>query len=187
MYQISKLSTVHGQILRHLKNVWQPYRQTHRHRSPPILWASFHEAKKGIEYDPLIDWYWSVIIISFIYLLISMNKIAFCRNIELSYEVNDTRLSPFRYQSMPIEAITPIWYMVVAMVGQIVQVTYWWSCVAYSGLLKVVKSMTGSFFSLLGRFNRSSKSARAWVWSSTSWVQSCRSYQWSYQWSWETY
>ena len=46
MYQISKLSTVHGQILRHLKNVWQPYRQPHRHRSPPILWASFHEAKK---------------------------------------------------------------------------------------------------------------------------------------------
>ena len=45
MYQISKLSTVHGQILRHLKNVWQPYRQPHRHRSPPILWASFHEAK----------------------------------------------------------------------------------------------------------------------------------------------
>ena len=37
VYQISKLSTVHGQILRHLKNVWQPYRQPHRHRSPPIL------------------------------------------------------------------------------------------------------------------------------------------------------
>ena len=48
MYQISKLSTVHGQILRHLKNVWQPYRQPHRHRSPPILWASFHEAKNVI-------------------------------------------------------------------------------------------------------------------------------------------
>ena len=47
MYQISKLSTVHGQILRHLKNVWQPYRQPHRHRSPPILWASFHEAKNN--------------------------------------------------------------------------------------------------------------------------------------------
>ena len=91
-----------------------------------------------------------------------------------------TRLSPFRYQSMPIEAIAPIWYMVVAMVGQIVPVTYWWSCVAYSDLLKVAKSVTGSFFSRLGRFNRGSKSARAWVWSSTSWVQSCRSYQWSY-------
>ena len=52
---------------------------------------------------------------------------------------------------MPIEAITPIWYMVVAMVGQIVPVTYCWSCVAYSGLLKVVKSVTGSFFGRLGR------------------------------------
>ena len=59
---------------------------------------------------------------------------------------------PFRYQSMPIEAITPIWYLVVAMVGQIVPVTYWWSCVAYCGLLKVAKSVTGSFFSRLGRF-----------------------------------
>ena len=77
---------------------------------------------------------------------------------------------------MPIVAITPIWYMVVAMVGQIVPVTYWWSCVAYSGLLKVAKSVTGSFFSRLDRFNRGSKSARAWVWSSTSWVQSCQSY-----------
>ena len=48
VYQISKLSTVHGKSLRHLKNVWQPYRQPHRHRSPPILWASFHEAKKGV-------------------------------------------------------------------------------------------------------------------------------------------
>ena len=61
---------------------------------------------------------------------------AYCRNIGLTYEVNDTRLSPFPYQSMPIEANTLIWYMVVAMVGQIVSVTYWWSCVAYSGLLK---------------------------------------------------
>ena len=77
---------------------------------------------------------------------------------------------------MLIEAITPIWYMVVAMVGQIIPVTYWWSCVAYSGLLKVAKSVTGSFFSRLGRFNRGSKSERAWMWSSTSWVQSCRSY-----------
>ena len=41
-------------------------------------------------------------------------------------------------------AITPIWYMVMAMVGQIVLVTYWWSCVAYSSLLKVAKSVTGS-------------------------------------------
>ena len=49
--------------------------------------------------------------------------------------------------------------MVVAMVSQIVPVTYWWSCVAYSGLLMVVKSMTGSFLSRLGRFNRGSKSA----------------------------
>ena len=57
-----------------------------------------------------------------IYQLIGTDKIAFCRNIGLSYEVNDTRLSPFRYQSMPIGAITPIWYMVVAMVGQIVLV-----------------------------------------------------------------
>ena len=136
--------------------------------------------KKGIEYDPFIDWYWSVIIISFIYQFIWTNKIAFCPNIVLSYEVNDTRLSPFRYQSMPIEAITPTWYMVVAMVGEIVLVTYWWSCVAYSGLLKVVKGVTGSCFSRLGRFNRGRKSARAWVWLSTSWVQSCRSYQWSY-------
>ena len=73
----------------------------------------------------------------------------------------DTRLSPFRYQSISIEAITPTWCMVVAMVGQIVPVTYWWSCVAYSGLLKVAKSVTGSFFSWLGRFNRGSESARA--------------------------
>ena len=136
--------------------------------------------KKGFEYDPFIDWYWSVIIISFIYQIVWTNRIVYCRNIGLSYEVNDTRLSPFRYQSMPIEAITPIWYVVGAMVVQIVPVTYWWSCVAYSGLLKVAKSVTGSFFSRLGRFNRGSKSARAWVWSSTSWVQSCRSYQWSY-------
>ena len=136
--------------------------------------------KKGIEYDQFIDWYWSVIIISFIYQFILTNKIIYCRNIGLNYEVNDTRLSTFRYQSMPIEVIAPIWYMVVAMVGQIVPVTYWWSCVAYSGLLKVAKSVTGSFFSRLVRFNRGSKSARAWVWSSTSWVQSCRSYQWSY-------
>ena len=57
----------------------------------------------------------------------------------------------------------PIWYMVVAMVGQIVPVTYWWSCVAYSGLLKVAKSVTGSFFSRLGHLNPGSKSARAWV------------------------
>ena len=64
---------------------------------------------------------------------------------------------------MPIDAITPIWYMVVAMVGQIVPVTYWWSCVAYSGLLKVAKNVTGSSFSRLGRFNRGSTSARAWV------------------------
>ena len=57
--------------------------------------------------------------------------IVYSQNIGVSYEVNDTRLSPFRYQSMPIEAITPIWYMVVAMVGQIIPVKYWWSCVAY--------------------------------------------------------
>ena len=63
---------------------------------------------------------------------------------------------------MPIDAITPIWYMVMAMVGQILPVTYWWSCVAYSGLLKVAKSVTGSSFSRLGRFNRGSTSARAW-------------------------
>ena len=63
---------------------------------------------------------------------------------------------------MPIEAITPIWYKVVATVGQIVPVTYWWSCVAYSGLLEVAKSVMGSFFSRLGRFNRGSKSAREW-------------------------
>ena len=113
------------------------------------IWEEF--IKKGIEYDPFIDWYWSVIIISFIYQFIWTNKIVYCRNIGLSYEVNDTRLSPFRYQSMPIEAITPIWYTVVAMVGQIVPVTYWWSCVAYSGLLKVVKSVTGSFFKLVGK------------------------------------
>ena len=136
--------------------------------------------RKGVEYDPFIDWYWSVIIISIIYQFIWTNKIVYCRNIGWSYGVNDTRLSPFRYQSMPIEAITPIWYMVVAMVGQIIPVTYWRSCVAYSGLLKVDKSVTGSFFSRLSRFNRGSKSARAWVRSSTSWVQSCRSYQWSY-------
>ena len=135
--------------------------------------------KKGIEYDPFIDWYWFVIIISVIYQIVWTKKIVYCRNIGLSYWVNDTRLSHFRYQSMPIEAITPIWYTVVAMVGQIVPVTYWWSCVAYSDLLKVAKSVTGSFYSRLGRFKRGSKSARAWVWSSTSWVQSCRSYQWS--------
>ena len=52
--------------------------------------------KNGIEYDPFIDWYWSVIIISFIYHFIWTNKIAYCRNIRLSSEVNDTRLSPFR-------------------------------------------------------------------------------------------
>ena len=52
------------------------------------IWEEF--IKKGIEYDPFIDWYWSVIIISFIYQLIGKNKIAFCRNIGLSYEVNDT-------------------------------------------------------------------------------------------------
>ena len=136
--------------------------------------------KKGIEYDPFIDWYWSVIIISFIYHFIWTNKIVYCRNIGLSYEFNDTRLSPFRYQSMPIEAITPTWHMVVAMVGQIVPVMYWWSCVAYSGLLKVAKRVMGSSLSRSGRFNRGSTSSRAWVWSSTSWVQSCRSYQWSY-------
>ena len=111
-------------------------------------------------------------IISFIYQFIWTKEIVYCRNIGLSYEVNDSKLSPFRNQSMPIEAITPIWYMVVAMVGHIVPVTYWWSCVAYSGLLKVAKSVTGSFFSRLGRFNRGSKSARAWVWSSASWAQS---------------
>ena len=142
------------------------------------IWGEF--IKKGIEYDAFIDWYWSFIIISFIYQFIWTNKIVYCRNIGLSYEVNDTRVSPFCYQSMPIGAITPIWYMVVAMVGQIVPVTYWWSCVAYSGLLKVAKSVMGSFLSRLGRLNPDSKSARAWVWSSTSWVQSCRSYQWSY-------
>ena len=142
------------------------------------IWGEF--IKKGIEYDAFIDWYWSFIIISFIYQFIWTNKIVYCRNIGLSYEVNDTRVSPFCYQSMPIGAITPIWYMFVAMVGQIVPVTYWWSCVAYSGLLKVAKSVMGSFLSRLGRLNPDSKSARAWVWSSTSWVQSCRSYQWSY-------
>ena len=57
----------------------------------------------------------------------------------------------------------PIWCMVVAMVGQNVPVTYWWSCVAYSGLLKVAKSVTGSFFSRLGHLNPGSKSARTWV------------------------
>ena len=132
--------------------------------------------KKGIEYEPFIDWYWSVIMISFIYHFIWTNKIVYCRIIGLM--IPDYHLSAIR--SMPIEAITPIWYMVVAIVCQIVPVTYWWSCIAYSGLLKVAKSVTGSFFSRLGRFNRGSKSARAWVWSSTSWVQSCRSYQWSY-------
>ena len=136
--------------------------------------------KEGIECDPFIDSYWFVIIISVIFQIEWTKIIVYCQNIGLSYYVNDTRLSHFRYQSMPIEAITPIWYMVVAMVGQIVPVTYWWSCVAYSGLLKVAKSVTGSFFSRLGRFNRGGKSARAWVWSSTSWVQSFRSYQWSY-------
>ena len=95
--------------------------------------------------------YWSVVIIPFIYQFIWTNKIVYCQNIGLSYEVNDTRPSPFRYLSMPIEAITPIWYMVVAMVGQIVPVTHCWSCVAYSGLMKVVKSVTGSFFGRLGR------------------------------------
>ena len=129
--------------------------------------------RKGIEYEPFIDWYWSVIMISFIYQFIWTNKMVYCRKIGL----NDTRLSPFRYQSMPIEAITPIWYMVVAMVGQIVPVTYWWSSIAYSGLLEVAKSVAGSFCS---RFNRGSKSARAWVWSSASLLQSYRSYQWSY-------
>ena len=64
--------------------------------------------KKGIEYDPFINWYRFVIIISFIYQFIWTNEIVYCRNIGLSYEVNDTGLSPFRYQSMPIEAITPI-------------------------------------------------------------------------------
>ena len=44
-----------------------------------------------------------------------MIKIVYCRNIGLNYDVNDTRLSPFRYQSMPIEAITPIWFLVVAI------------------------------------------------------------------------
>ena len=141
------------------------------------IWEEF--IKKGIEYDPFINWYWSVIIFSFIYQFIWTNENVYCWNIGLSYEVNDTRLSPFRYQSMPIEAITPIWYMVVAMVGQIVPVTYWWSCVAYSGLSNVAKIVTGSFSSRLGRFNRGSKSARAWVWSATSWVQSYRSSQWS--------
>ena len=100
------------------------------------------------------------IIISFIYRFTWTNEIVYCRNIGLSYEVNDTRLSPFRYKSMPIEAITPIWYMVVAMVGHIVPVTYWWSCVSYSGLLKFGKSVTGSSFSRLGRFNRGRKSAK---------------------------
>ena len=76
--------------------------------------------------------------------------------ISSKYRINDTRLSPFRYESMPIEAITPIWYMVVAMVGQIVPVTHWWSCIAYSGLLKFAKNVTGSFFIRLGRFNRGS-------------------------------
>ena len=142
------------------------------------IWEKF--INKGIEYDPFINSYWSVEIISLIYQFIWTNKIVYCRNIGLSYEVNDSRLSPFRYQSMPIEAITPIWYMGVAMVGQIIPVTYWWSCAAYSGLPKVGKSVTGSFFSRLGCFNHGSKSARAWVWSSTSWVQSCWSYQWSY-------
>ena len=109
------------------------------------IWEKF--IKKGIEYDPFIDWYWSVIIISYIYQFIWTNKIVYCRNIGLSYEVNDTKLSPLRYQSMPTEVITPIWYMVVAIVGQIVPVTYWWSCVANSGLLKVVKSVAGPLFS----------------------------------------
>ena len=80
--------------------------------------------KKGIEYDPFIDLDWFVIIISVIYQIVWTKKIVYCRNIG-SYYVNDTRLSPFCYQSMPIEAIAPIWYMVVAMVGQIVPVTYW--------------------------------------------------------------
>ena len=114
------------------------------------IWEEF--IKKGIEYDPFIDWYWSVIIILWIYQFIWTDKIVYCRNIGLSYEVNDTKLSPFRYQSMPIEAITSIWCMVVAMVGQIVPVTYWWSCVANSGLLKVVESVAGSF-SLRWRHN----------------------------------
>ena len=51
------------------------------------------------------------------------NKIVYCRNIGLSYKVNDTRLSPFRYHSMPIEAIAPIWYMGVAKcVGVVVNI-----------------------------------------------------------------
>ena len=41
------------------------------------------------------------------------------------------------------------------------------------------QSVTVSFFSRLGRFNHGITSARAWVWSSTSWVQSCRPCQWS--------
>ena len=109
----------------------------------------------------LIDWYWSVMIITCIYQFLWTNRIAFCRNIGLCYEVNDTRLSSFRYQSRTIEAITPIWYMGVAMVGQILPATYWWSCVAYSGLLNVAKSVTWSLFCRLGRFDRGSKSARA--------------------------
>ena len=34
-------------------------------------------------------------------------------------------VSPFHYQLMPIEAITQICYMVVALIGQIVPVMYW--------------------------------------------------------------
>ena len=85
--------------------------------------------KKGIEYEPFIDWYWSVIMISFMYHFIWTNKIVYCRNIGLM--IPDYHLSAIR--SMPIEAITPIWYMVVAIVCQIIPATYWWSCIAYSG------------------------------------------------------
>ena len=74
---------------------------------------------KDIEYDTFIDWYWSVIIISFTYQFIWTNKIVYFLNFGLSYEVNDTGPSPlgFGYQSMAIEAITPIWNMVVVSVA----------------------------------------------------------------------
>ena len=65
------------------------------------IWEEF--IKKGIEYDPFLDWYWSVIIISFIYWFIWTNKRVYCQNIGLSYEVNvsDYHLSAINWGDHP--------------------------------------------------------------------------------------
>ena len=59
---------------------------------------------------------------------------------------------------MPIEAITPIWRMVVTLVVHIVPVAYWRSYVAHTGRVMVAKSVQGSYYDLWGRINRGSKS-----------------------------